>query len=211
MTKITDRLLSKKRPAKADAAYERLVETAKSHFFAHGFRGVSMDDLAENLGMSKRTLYQHFSSKENLVKAVILLKFKNIDTELQNVLAESGRDFEGALRGLLACMQAHAGEIKPPFIRDMRRESPELFKLAESKRHEVVQTHFGKLLRSGRASGMIRKDIPVPLMIELLLGTLDAVVNPVRLTELGLSPKAAFSTITAIFLEGVVVRRKGNK
>ena len=42
---------------------QRIVEAARAHFFSHGFRRVTMDDLAEELGISKKTLYAHFPGK----------------------------------------------------------------------------------------------------------------------------------------------------
>ncbi|MGN6719163.1 MAG: helix-turn-helix domain-containing protein, partial [Candidatus Binatia bacterium] len=46
---------------------ERIVSAARAHFFAHGFRSVTMDDLAAELGMSKKTLYAQFPSKTELL------------------------------------------------------------------------------------------------------------------------------------------------
>src|SRR5690349_13753943 len=56
------------RPA-AHGVQQRIVAGARCYFFAHGFRGVTMDDLAAELGMSKKTLYVHFSSKMVLLQA----------------------------------------------------------------------------------------------------------------------------------------------
>ena len=51
---------------------KRIISGARRHFFAHGFRGVTVDDLAAELGMSKKTLYAHFDSKPQIVEAAIL-------------------------------------------------------------------------------------------------------------------------------------------
>ena len=53
-----------------DAALKRITTAARQHFFAHGFRGVTMDDLARELGMSKKTVYASFPSKADLLRAV---------------------------------------------------------------------------------------------------------------------------------------------
>ncbi|PYK63066.1 MAG: hypothetical protein DME50_18215, partial [Verrucomicrobia bacterium] len=50
---------SRPRDRKADFSRQRIVEAARAHFFSHGFRSVTMDDLAEELGISKKTLYAH--------------------------------------------------------------------------------------------------------------------------------------------------------
>nr|MBA3354117.1 helix-turn-helix transcriptional regulator [Blastocatellia bacterium] len=53
----------------------RVLEAARGHFFHHGFRNVTMDDLAAELGVSKKTLYAHFPGKDALLEAVLNDKF----------------------------------------------------------------------------------------------------------------------------------------
>src|SRR5262249_40248154 len=112
--------------------------------------------------------------------------------------------FVTGLHRLLACMHRQADEIQPPFVRDLQREAPELFKVVESRRREVIRRYFGKLLAEGRREGLIRKDVPVPLVIEILLGAVQAIMNPPRMAELGLTPKTGFAAIITVILEGVI-------
>jgi len=57
---------------------------------------------------------------------------------------------------------------------------------------------------------MVRKDLPARVMIEILLAAVQAIVNPVKTQELGLTPKAAFEAVIKVVLEGVIIR-KGEK
>jgi AcrR family transcriptional regulator len=184
----------------------RIVAAARRHFFAHGFRGVTMDDLAQELGMSKKTLYATFPSKVDLLKAVLLDKLGRVDEDLEGIVTESASDFPAALHHLLVCLQGHMSEIQPPFLRDMQREMPEMFSVVEDRRRDLIRRHFGKLLRAGQRAGMIRKDIEVNLLIEILLGSVQAIMNPPRIAELGLTPKSGFTAIIRVFLEGVLTK-----
>jgi AcrR family transcriptional regulator len=187
-----------------NSAARRIVSAARRHFLAHGFRSVTMDDLAEELGMSKKTLYAFFPSKTDLLRAVLLDKFRSVETDLDRITSECSSNFLMALRELLACLQFHTGEIQPAFVRDIRRESPEIFKLVESRRRDVIQRYFGKIFDQGRRAGIFRKDVPTRLMIEILLGATEAIMNPPKLAELGLTPKAGYLTIITVVLEGVL-------
>ena len=195
----------------ADRAAQRILAGARRHFFAHGFRGVTMDDLADELGMSKKTLYAHFSGKTALLQAVIEDKLSRAEADLNRVTAEVADDFPARLHALLSCMKGHTEEIQPAFVRDVQREVPELFALVQSGRRKLLQRHFGKLLKDGRKAGTIRKDIPVELLIEILVGAVDAIINPARLGELGLTLRTGFTQIISVFLEGVLVRNGGMK
>jgi AcrR family transcriptional regulator len=181
----------------------RIVRAARQHFFAHGFRGVTMDDLARELGMSKKTLYACFRSKSALIKAVLLDKFRDIDADLQRITADCS-DVTQVLHDLLACVQRHTGEIQPPFVRDIRREAPDLFMMVETRRRAVIQRHFGTFFNQARKAGMIRHDVSPELLMEMLLGSVQAVLNPVKLGELGLTPQTGFSAIITVILEGVI-------
>jgi len=194
------------RAAPASATAQRIVAAARVHFFAHGFRNVTMDELAEDLGMSKKTLYASFSSKTALVHAVLLDKFQSVESDLEAIMARSCSDALAALHQLLACMQRHTEEIQPPFVRDMRRETPALFKFVEDRRRELIQRFFGRIFAEGRKVGIIRKDISSELIIEILLGAVQAIMNPAKMDELGLAPRTGYGAIISVVLEGVVTK-----
>lgn len=213
-----DKLLRREAPVK-NAPAQRIVSTARRYFFAHGFRSVTMDDLAQELGMSKKTLYASFPSKTHLLRAVLLDKFDAVEADLDRITSQCSSDILRALREVLACMQRQTQEIQPPFVRDIRRESPEIFKLVESRRRDVIQRYFGKIFDEGRRAGIFRKDVPTRLMIEILLGATEAIMNPPKLAELGLTPNEGYLTIITVVLEGVLTekgraketRTQGNK
>jgi AcrR family transcriptional regulator len=198
------------RTRKADASRQRIVEAGRAHFFSHGFRSVTMDDLAEELGISKKTLYVHFPDKMALLEAVLADKFARLESRLKQVASEHPHDFSAALPALLASTRHELDEIKPPFVRDMRQKAPHVFKTVERRRGEVISRFFGKLFVEGQRTGMVRKDLPARLLIEILLGAVQAVVNPVKVEELGLTPQTAFASVVKVILDGVLTR-KGRK
>src|SRR5262245_26778343 len=185
-------------------ARQRILGAAREQFLALGFHRVTMDDLGEGLGMSKKTIYAHFRTKSALLEAMLLDKFRCAEEELEAITAECSADFPTGLHRLLACVQRHTEEIRPPFVRDIQREAPGLFKVVQARRREVIQRYFGKMLGQGRREGIIRKDMPVYLIIEILLGAVEAIINPPRLTEFGLSPKSGFTAIVSVILEGAL-------
>jgi AcrR family transcriptional regulator len=198
---------SAQEPSAGTTAAQRIVSAARHHFLAHGFRGVTMDDLAEELGMSKKTLYASFTGKTELLRAVLLDKFRSIETELEGITSEGSADILKSLQQLLLCVQRHAEEIQPPFVRDLRREAPEMFQLVQTRRRTLIQRYFGKIFDEGRKTGIFRKDIPARLMIEILLGATEAIMNPPKMAELGLTPKLGFLTIITVVLEGVLTEK----
>jgi AcrR family transcriptional regulator len=203
--------VSRRKPKTDDPLRERIVAEARRQYFAHGFRGVTMDDLAERLGMSKKTLYAAFADKAALLDAVVEDKFRTVEEDLGEIVGKSAAEPLEALEGVLACLQGHMAEIQPAFLRDLERLAPETFELVKRRRAEVIQKYFGKLLERGRRAGVIRSDIPLPVVMEILLATVQGVMTPPKIAELGLTPKSGISAIIAVIFEGLITRKTRGK
>jgi AcrR family transcriptional regulator len=205
LTNKTRKRSSRGNSAGADS--RQIVEAARAHFFSHGFRSVTMDDLAEELGVSKKTLYAHFPSKIELLEAVLADKFAGVEAKLMEITRAYPHDFQVALHELLANTQRELDEIKPPFVRDMRQKAPQVFKVIELRRAALIERYFGKLFIEGQRAGMVRKDVPAKLIIEILLAMVQAIMNPPKMEELGMMPKEGFTGILKIVLEGALTSR----
>ncbi|MBX7071817.1 MAG: TetR/AcrR family transcriptional regulator [Pirellulales bacterium] len=194
-------------PPPDPALVARIVAAARKHFFAHGVRGVTMDQLARDLGMSKKTLYACFPSKPQLLDAVLLDKFQGMRAELDQITSRPGGKFQDELRQLLACLQRQTAEIQPPLVRDLRLLSPDVFARIETHRRAMIQTYFGQLFARGQRAGAIRSDISTQWMIDILLAAVQVIANPATITALDVSPQTAMNTIISVVLEGVMTRK----
>jgi len=201
---------SRARSHQSDFNRQQIVDAARAHFFSHGFRSVTMDDLAEELGISKKTLYAHFPGKIELLEAVLADKFAGVEAKLKEATRAHPHDFPATLHALLANTQRELDEIKPPFVRDMRQKAPHVFKVVERRRAALIERSFGRLFIEGQRAGMVRKDVPARLIIEIMLAMVQAIMNPPKMEELGMMPKEGFSGILKIVLEGALTT-KGRK
>jgi AcrR family transcriptional regulator len=189
-------------------ARDRILAGARKHFFTHGFRSVTMDDLARELGMSKKTLYAHFSSKPDLLEAAIFAKLGELESEFAEIESRCGDQVEATLREFLACMHRHSGEIMPPFVRDMQSAAPELWRRVVAQRAAIFERYFGKLFRDGKKAGLIREELPPQFILEAMLALAQQLLNPQKLMELNLTPQAALSHTLSILLHGVLLPGK---
>jgi hypothetical protein len=97
-------------------------------------------------------------------------------------------------------------ELQPAFLRDMSK-APEIFQRLEQRRARLIREHFGRLFRQGQRDGHVRTDIPVKLMIEILLGAVQSIMNPQKLEQLGMPPRDAFVGLLGVLLHGAVARK----
>lgn len=200
-------MLRRDKTAVGSVVARQVIAAARRQFFVHGFKRVSMDDLAADLRMSKKTLYACFPSKSSLVEAVLKSKFSEIEADLGRLASEESSGMEEAIHRFLQRVQRHTAEIHPSFVRDLGREAPDLFRIVEHRRRRLIRRHVASLFSRGRKAGLIRKDIPVTLLIEILLGAVEAIMTPSKVTELGLTLEKGYSTIIRVILEGALVRR----
>src|SRR5262249_23466714 len=152
--------------------------------------------------------YAHFPSKRALLEAVMTDKFASVSAALEQVAQQEKTEFSVRLHQLLAAAQSELDEIKPPFFRDIRQRAPDVFAFWQSRRAALIQKHFGKLFVEGQRTGKVRRDLPARLMIEILLGAVQAIMNPAKVEELELTPKRGFVAITKVILEGVLARKE---
>jgi AcrR family transcriptional regulator len=193
-------------PSHLDPVAYRILSSARRHFMAHGFKNVTMDDLASEVGMSKKTLYAHFPSKSALVKSVLTQKLDEAE-KLESIVAEKSGDFVGALHRLTSLLQQHTGEAQPVFVRDLSREEPALAEYLIARRRKIVEKTFVKLLACGRDAGHVRDDIPIEFLIEVLLAILETIAVPKHLASHNLSLTACLKQILSTFLHGVLTEK----
>jgi hypothetical protein len=138
------------------------------------------------------------------LRAVLLDKITSVENDLDAIMAQASDDPMGVLEQLLASMQRHTEEIQPPFVRDIRRESPELFQLVEERRRAMIQRYFGQIFAAGRRAGSIRRDVSTELVVEILLGAVQAIMNPAKIEELGLTPKTGYAAIISVTFTAIL-------
>ena len=187
-----------------DPARARILQSAEERFLEHGFRHITMDDLAAELGMSKKTLYLHFPGKEELLDAVLEARLASIGGEVARLSSDATMDFAARLNAVLGYMSQRMAEIKPPFLHDLRRHAPGTFRKIEEFRGRTIPKLFGRLLEEGTRRGMIRSDVNPRIVVELILNAVQTIVTPEALARLEVSVQEAFCTILNVTLEGIM-------
>jgi AcrR family transcriptional regulator len=187
-----------------DALRQRVLKNAEERFLAEGFSRITMDNLAAELGMSKKTLYRHFPSKESLLEEVMVNRMMRIRIELERVVQNNGFGFVDKLRGMMGVLTKRATEVQQPFLSDIKRHAPDLFAQFETFRSQFIPELFGRLIESGRQEGMIRDDMHPQLIVEAILSLIQSHVNPDSVLRLGITLQTAFETILTLIFEGVM-------
>lgn len=185
---------------------DRIVETAERIFLRSGFNRVLMDDLARELGMSKKTLYSHFGSKEQLLRAVLVHRTGEIDRGLEAIVSAK-ESFPAKLGRFAGFVQSKVAEVSPVFFEDIRRYAPECFRVVEEFRGRAIPRYFGRLLDEGIREGHVRPQVNRELLIRMLVLSIQGIIRPEAVEELRLRPGEALDRILAILFDGILTPR----
>lgn len=185
------------------------MQAAERLFLRMGFSRISMDDLAKDLGMSKKTLYAHFASKEALVVAMLEYRTAGIESRL-NEIVNAPSPFVEKFSELALFVQSKTGEISPAFLDDIRRFSPAGFQVIERFRARVIPLCFGRLIEEGVREGYVEESAPRDLLIRMVVLSIQGIVRPEVVSDLKVHPAAALDHILNIIFGGVLTT-KGRK
>ena len=183
-----------------------MVATAERIFLSSGFSRVLMDDLARELGMSKKTLYAHFTSKEELLRAVLVRRTTEIDRGLEAIVG-ARESFPAKLGHLARFLQSQVAKVSPVFLEDIRRYAPDCFQVVEEFRGRAIPRYFGRLLEEGVRAGHVRQQVNRDLLIRMLVLSIQGIIRPETVEELHLRPGEALDHILAIFFDGILTSK----
>jgi AcrR family transcriptional regulator len=186
-----------------DGVAGRILAAAREILLQERYSGLTMDGLAFALGMSKKTLYVHFASKDAMVAAIIAATGTTIRRQVGAVLAGPG-GFPEKLEGVLGIVASHFGAMHPDFLQDLQRFAPHLYREIDALKEHNIPLLFSRVLALGAEQGMVRPDIDVTFLIEYWLQVIKGVHDPAVLARTGLAPRAAFEKALDLFFCGVL-------
>lgn len=181
---------------------ERIAEAALAKFRRHGIRRVSMDEIARDLRMSKKTLYHHFTGKEDLVRGCAQTVAAAMFPEIERVLGQAGSARE-RLMGVWQVFSTLPRFISSEMMADLKTDYPTVWNEIHTRRMEVFR-HIETLVEQGIHSGEVWPEIHPRVFAALLRAVLEHVMVPEVLMAYEVTPSDAVSTLIALFQKGLL-------
>lgn len=183
---------------------KRILETARNEFFSFGFSKVSIEEIASKMGMSKKTIYKFFPSKDELVRAVTASTLSEVESSCKRIIENQEIDFVEKLRQMMTSAALHTSKMGRPLIEDLEKNAPEVWKEIAEFRNKRIYEDFGKLLHEGRERGMFRKDVNEHLVLLIYSNVIRNIVSPETLSQLPLTALQVYETIVKVIFEGIL-------
>lgn len=146
-------------------------------FMKYGIRSVSMDDISRQLGMSKKTLYQHFENKSDLVRQVLQDSHEDFEASIENVLSEGNNAIDDLL-DISLFIAEHMKEVNVVVTFDLQKYYPELYReYLDKKRNFAFNYLTGNLLK-GIREDLYRDDLSIELIAKLYVQKIEDLHDP---------------------------------
>jgi AcrR family transcriptional regulator len=196
-TTVRTRDVAASGPASADRL-DAVLDAVETRFGAAGVRALVMSDLARELGMSTKTLYRLFPSKEALVAAVVQ-RWSQRFLAAQATRLASTMTIHERIRSAAHALVAHRRRFSDDFWRELREEHPEawaLYSATLATARERSAAHLASAERTGIEPALARA---------ALTALVELAQTPEVLEASGLEPDAAIDQVVALFVRGVFV------
>jgi AcrR family transcriptional regulator len=145
---------------------ERIIEEASRLFFQKGIKSMTMSDIASHLGISKRTLYEVFKDKDELLEACLERSFKHADEEMKKLINDSENVIDAMMR-IYAKNLNDRHKLNKSVVHDLRKYHPRIYRNIECKQKEDSDV-FIPLFEKGIEQGLLRDDVNSEILMWLL-------------------------------------------
>ncbi len=188
---------------------QKILKGAESLFMRYGVRSISMDDIARHLSVSKKTLYQHFEDKEDIVTITCQSHIEGVSKEFDEI-RDNSKNAIDELAKISSCMKHTTEEMNPSLLFDLQKYHPKAWSVWLDHKNNFIRESVVRNLKQGIEEGYFRPeidyDVIATMRLELVQLAFDDQVFPPTRFKLG----AVQSQIFDHFVYGIVTE-KGRK
>lgn len=182
----------------------RICGAAREQFYQYGFNKVTVDEIAAKLGMSKKTLYKYFPSKDDLVQEVTRSTISQMDVCCQGFLNDANADFVVKLKNMMTFVAMQYAKMGRPLMEDLEKNAPHIWKEIDQYRSQSIMLYFGNLLKEGMEKGVFRTDVDRELVLMIYNNAIQNIIRPEVLSHVPYSAAQVFDAIIKIIFEGIL-------
>jgi TetR/AcrR family transcriptional regulator, cholesterol catabolism regulator len=156
---------------------EKILKGAEELFMRYGVRSISMDDIARHLSVSKKTLYQYFADKEELVTMVSKSHLERSTKDYETIRETSANSIE-ELAMLSRCMRKDMENINPGLLYDLQKFHPKAWTVWLNFKNRYIRESVVRNLKQGIEDGYIRPEVDPEILATIRIELVQLAFNP---------------------------------
>jgi AcrR family transcriptional regulator len=154
---------------------DRIIQEASILFFSKGIKSMTMSDIANEMGISKRTLYEVFRDKEELLDKCVTTHLEKADTEM-TAISTNSEDVIDTLMRIYAKHLREVQNVSKTVIHDLKKYHRTIYEKIECQQKDGLG-FFIPIFKKGIEQGLIRKDVNIEIMLWLLKSQFKALMD----------------------------------
>lgn len=152
---------------------EQIIEKATEMYLTLGFKSVTMDDIANEMGISKKTIYQHFANKNDLVEAVTMQMFETISCGIDQICQPDKNAIEELYEIKDFVLHKLKDEKASPIFQ-LQKYFPKIYKTLHGKEYCKMQDCVVTNLKKGVETGLYRPEIDIEFISKIYYSCVHA-------------------------------------
>ncbi len=189
---------------------KKIVKKAQEMFFRFGYSKVTLAEIATDMGISKKTIYNHFEGKEELLYAVMDLSRQEFEEQIEDIENNQNFEFREMVMEVLSVLGIWVSQIQT-FIADLRRTQPNALNYMYNIRKDVILSYAMHILKKGKQLGLLNDNKESTMALFVFLAAAEKVTDedykknlPSELTKnFPGNPSEIFKTILEIIYKGI--------
>lgn len=181
----------------------KVIQKAGELFLTMGIRNITMDYLAIELGMSKRTLYEFFGQKDTLVIEALHEIFRQENEELRRIIVDSDNVVEALFKIIRRKKELHTS-LPRVFVEDAAKYMPKMRECVFNDKDSLRLNSLSFLmLERGVKEGVFRKELDIMIVDQFILDMIQLIHSHSRIAVNNLSSDELLNNILMPYLRGL--------
>ena len=181
---------------------EEIIQTALDQFLRQGIRKMTIRKMIASMGISTKTVYKYFHTKEDLLKACIALQYEKLFEKFSVI----GNDSRSAVVKIFSILRDGIKTdfgVNHIFYYDLNYYYPQLQDEVLKKYTRRYHNEFAALVKDGIQSGLIKNDIVPELVLETLTTMYASITRTQQYKKFKLQPFTIFKNTIEVYLRGI--------
>ena len=164
----------------------------------------TMDDLAKRLGISKRTLYENFSSKLEILESIIDLTLEELEKRSRQISEDETLGLKEKIQQTISIMPQYNEFFDLRILEQLKRYYFEQWERVNRELHQWDE--LKNLLEQGMESGLVKKQ-NIDLLMKLIIDAINITLDQKFFSDHSISVKEAMESITELLLYGLIIEK----
>lgn len=190
---------------------QRILLHAQEMFNEFGVSKVTMEELAADLGISKKTLYKYFSNKEHLLRELVHDRKCEISKRIGAIVDNTNLPFVEKLKLLLSYMATISNEMNPRMRHQIMRLYPDLWQEISEFRRKNALIRVSRFIKEGAEQGIIRNDINLDLISLIYIGAIHSLESQEGFEKLTTVTDSIHADALKVIYEGILSEKGRNE